>query len=519
MDVKQIGVHLYHNKTENEAKPDIAPARALSGKTPNDAEIDIKRYLLLFYHRKWYILACIALALLVSFVLFKRQPEIYIATYQVYFKDAAKGIALNPAANIGPLSSSNTQFWLEKMNSQILAERMQLNMSHTFSSSQLRRMVRVSLPKSRDRDSKSSEIIYEVEVSHPDRDNIPPVMKCFVKSINEILLESQLEDLKIFMDYFSREISAASKELNELETRIGQIESADPSTLRDMNQVEAALSGFRTELMNIRIDLASVIAARARTELELQSVDARILNEVAFSEPLKISLMNLHVDLARELTTKNDAHPSIIAIRQNIEMIKAMLQDEIEQSPEIQSFQNNPTHTQLMNNLIDYRVNEISLQSRMQSVTQVIADLEAKLNPILSDTPLQLLLRERDLLKSKLELMVSKIVDAQSSAYNELSQFKLVDEPHTPQKASQKGLMMYLLVGLILGLGLSMGLIYLYDQIDNRIYLSRDISENTGLNVIGGIPRKSQGFERYHETYKDPANKKFRDALKGISGC
>ena len=52
--------------------------------------------------------------------------------------------------------------------------------------------------------------------------------------------------------------------------------------------------------------------------------------------------MNLEVDLARALTKNKENHPAVKQIKDNIQQIKVMLKDSLEQRLEIKSLIQNP---------------------------------------------------------------------------------------------------------------------------------------------------------------------------------
>jgi uncharacterized protein YydD (DUF2326 family) len=130
------------------------------------------------------------------------------------------------------------------------------------------------------------------------------------------------------------------------------------------------------DLMKAQIALSTLKASRQRTESALKNLDGTIVNESAFTEPVKVQLMNLEVDLARALTKNREDHPSVKAIRSNIKQLNVMLRDSLENRMQIKSLMENPLKTQLMSKLMELQIAEVSEETHVASLERVIGDLE-----------------------------------------------------------------------------------------------------------------------------------------------
>ena len=199
-------------------------------------------------------------------------------------------------------------------------------------------------------------------------------------------------------------VSYLSDQLNQNNGKLNQINisitngSSNTGEIIDFDKIKTSLDDFRKELLNATVNLASIQSSRKRTEAELKNLDGTIVNESAFSEPLKVQLMNLEVDLSRALTKNKEDHPAVKQIRQNITQISAMLRDSIEQRLEIKSLIQNPIKSQLVGKLLELKIAEVSEETRVESLRKVIAELEKQTMPGSFNDAQQQQLRNREMI-------------------------------------------------------------------------------------------------------------------------
>ena len=284
--------------------------------------------------------------------------------------------------------------------------------------------------------------------------------------------------------YLRNQLDENSKKLNEIDKLVLSNNTSNPGQLFDVSKLTSDLESFRTDLLNARISFSSIKASRVRAEYELKNLDGTIVNESAFTEPLKVQLMNLEVDLARALTKNREDHPSIKAIRNNIRQINTMLRDSIEQRLEIKSLMQNPMKSQLMSKLSELKISEVAEETRVLSLEKVILELEQKMLPNAVDEDQQQLLRNREIVFITIKQLNSKLIESQSAAQGGLSRFVLIDDP-VKSIAANKDLLFYILTGLVLGAILAGAIVYIYDLLDNRLTLITDYEKFYDVPLLG----------------------------------
>ena len=217
--------------------------------------------------------------------------------------------------------------------------------------------------------------------------------------------------------FLARQLAENNIKLSTIDQQMLVDGASNPAKIRDIKKLASDLEAFRTDLLNTQINLSSAMASKQRTERELKNLDGTIVNESAFSESLKVQLMNLQVDLARALTKNKENHLAIKGIRENITQINNMLRESIQQKHEIKGLVQNPLKAQLMSKLMEFQISEISLQTRVLSLQRVISEFESKMMPDTTDENQQQQLRNCELVFMTINLLNSKLIEAQSAPY------------------------------------------------------------------------------------------------------
>lgn len=495
-----------------------------------EGSFDIMRYLQILLIHKWKFLfiALILSALAVAYAL--RMPKYYKAEYEIFYNESIKEFVVE--SNVPVIKSNfDKNFWLSIMGSDEVARLTLENSNLPYSAAIIKRMFKAEMKNSKD----NSTPVYKVTVTSKKNEIIPILITAYVKALNDILLKHQINNSEKLISFLSNQLADNNKKLAEIDLQILN-SSATPGMVRDFKKVSSDLDAFRTDLLNTQINLSSTIASRKRTESELQNLDGTIVNESAFSEPLKVQLMNLQVDLARSLTKNKEDHPAVKAIRENISQLNNMLRDSVQQKLEIKSLVQNPLKSQLMSKLMELQITEISLQTRAMSLEKVIAEFEGRMLPDTTNEEQQQLLRNRELVFMTINQVNSRLIEAQTAAQGSLSRFVIIDEPVVPTSPANKSKLLVILVGIFFALLLGGGFIFIYDLLDNRLMVLEDYSRfYSGIPVLGTLFHKKnpdnyylgnyslkEGYKRMNETGEILVNIKKVVKAKGtklISVC
>lgn len=485
----------YTPNTEYQAPSEMGfqPASGPANDT-QEGSFDIMRYLQILFIHKWKFLAIAGLVTIIALIYALNQPKFYVSEYEVFYNESIKNFVVE--SNVPVIKSDfDKSFWLSTMKSDEMARLTLRNSGLPYTTAIIKRMFKVEMVDKKEQ----STPIYKVTVTSKKNDIIPTLIKAYVQALNDILAKNQLNNSDKLVTFLARQLTENNIKLSGIDQKMLIDGASNPAMVRDIKKLANDLDAFRTDLLNTQINLSSAMASKQRTEQELKNLDGTIVNESAFSEPLKVQLMNLQVDLARALTKNKESHPAIKAIRDNISQINGMLRDSIQQKLEIKSLVQNPLKAQLMSKLMELQITEISLQTRVLSLQRVISEFETKMMPDTTDENQQQQLRNRELVFMTINLLNSKLIEAQSAAQGSLSRFVMIDEPEIPMTASNKSMFLILLMGLVAGLFFGAAAVFVLDLLDNRLMLVSDYEKFYGIPLLGTLLHK-RSPEEYYET-------------------
>jgi len=465
----------------------------ISNQQNDQDSIDILRYFQVLCIHKWICASIFLVILSLITYYFYIQPKFYTSEFEIFHNESIKEFIIESDV---PVIKSNFDkiFWLSKMRSDELNNLTLKNSGLPYSTTQLASKINVEIKETKG----STTPIFKVKITSYNSTDIPIIISAFVKSINELLVKNQIDNSMSLIQFLTNQIEESNNKIGQIERRILRENPDSVFLVRDYSKMASELESFRAALLNSQIDLSSVKASRIRTESELNNLDGTVVNETALSEPLKVQLMNLQVDLARSLTKNREEHPTIKSLRDNIEQVQKLLKDSIQHQMQISNYIQNPLKMQLMSKLLDMKLNEISLETKVISLQQVITDYERLIMPDTSNCKNNFY-KDRELLTQTINILNTKLIEAQSATHGNISRFILIDEPVEPKNPANRPLIFYFLIAIFGGAAVGVGAIVLYDLLDNRIMLVGDYEKFfTNVPVSGVIMHNSKINDKMH---------------------
>jgi|GEM_PF-1009441 len=486
--IKRLLDRPFSNREEREEEDTRYQERPIQHKIqpigePEEQRFDFDRYLQVLRLHRWKFAVIVGLALLLAFILGFRSRNHYEVDFQVFFLKAD-----NPYAQEAELpmvsTGFNTSFWLSVMNSDEVARLTEINSGYYFPEGSARKMIKSRAADRRD----SSNPVFEVTVRARDNVMIPHLCRAYVTALNDYIVNYQIDSSEKLITYLINQIAAQNDQLAEIDRVLISEQGANPYLASDFSKLSTDLETYRKNLTSAQIELSSIRASRRHTEAELARLDAPVPAEAVFSEQLRERLVQLNDELNEALTDKQEAHPEVIAIRNNIARINRMLSEELEENiGQNTLIRSTSSRQQLMSRYVDLQVSELSLATRVESLQRVIEDLESQMFPDDTDARQQQLVRNRELILMKIKMLNARLLDVQSSAQANLSRFVTIDEPQIPLEKAGKGLLHHLLIGLLIGLGVGAVGVYAYDRIDRRFVVPEDLQKFEELTNFGNV--------------------------------
>jgi len=452
-----------------------------TSKSSDEIGMFISRFFKVLTIHKW-LFASVSAVVIILFILYGlRQPTIYQSDYEVFYNETMREFV--DEANVPYVKSDfDKNYWLRAMVSDELMEMTLKNSGLTYKRDEFKRMIEVGVM---DKKKEDRIPVFRVQINSKVREHIPFIIRAYIKSLNELLLINQVNNSERMVSYLNDQINENNGKLNQINVTITN-GASNSGEIIDFDKIKLSLDDFRKDLLNATVNLSSIQSSRQKTETELKNLDGTIVNESAFSEPLKVQLMNLEVDLSRALTKNKEDHPAVKQIRQNISQIRTMLRDSIEQRLEIKSMIQNPIKSQLVGKLLELKIAEVSEETRVESLKKVIAELEKQTMPGSFNEDQQQQLRNREMITLTIKQLNDKLIETQSTSHGSLSRFVFIDDKNTIF-LENRSLMFYILLGIILGLVVASLVVFIYDLLDDRIMLVEDYEHFYKYPLLGVV--------------------------------
>jgi capsular exopolysaccharide synthesis family protein len=480
------------NKLGNESSLEVEKSvnDFSTSKSSDELGTFISRFFKILSIHKWLFTSVFAVVVLLLILYGLKQPTVYQSEYEVFYNETMREFV--DEANVPFVKSDfDKNYWLRAMVSDELMEMTLKNSGLTYDKEEFKKMIEVGVM---DKKKEDRIPVFRVQVSSKTREHIPFIIRAYIKSLNELLLINQVHNSERLVSYLTNQLNQNNGKLNQINLSITN-GSSNTGEIIDFDKIKSSLDDFRKDLLNATVNLASIQSSRKRTETELKNLDGTIVNESAFSEPLKVQLMNLEVDLSRALTKNKEDHPAVKQIRQNIAQISAMLRDSIEQRLEIKSMIQNPIKSQLLAKLLELKIAEVSEETRVESLRKVIAELEKQTMPGSFNDAQQQQLRNREMITLTVKQLNDKLIETQSTSHGSLSRFVFIDDKNTIF-LENRGLLYFIILGLLLGLVIAALIVFVYDLLDDRLMLVEDYEHFYRYPLLG-VVRHYRANENY----------------------
>lgn len=438
----------------------------------------IKDYIQIAFKYKLLGSIVLLMSLIVTIIYYIREPNIYQGKFDIYYnREDAVNIKIQGQSNY---NKPKKNYWFRVMKSMKPYIILKDLSGFPYKPSVIKSFFEVSTEREND--------VFHITVSTKYPGIIPQLASYYLEVLNTLDKNNISKNYRDKLSYLRKQLQNKKDELQQIERKIQLAGSRlDISNLENIQQVKKFHNDFKQKLKNSEIELAYVQASKRSTERELNSLNDTLFNQSSFTEPLKVQLMNLQVDLARALTKYGEQHPTVNGIRENISQVKEMLRKGFEQNVEIKNIKANPIKRDLMGKLVDLKIKEVSLKAKIHSLQNKVDSFEKQITSDKPGSKLYHLLKRREPLLSTIDLLNEKIIDIEMAMEGTGNSFSIINAPGKPNRPANKNLIMYIFKGLLAGLGLAAGSIFVYDLLDDRLKLVDEVKNFFSFPIIGTL--------------------------------
>lgn len=442
--------------------------------------IALQEYLNVLFHYKWMILTIFITVLLAVVALSYLQEPVYKARTKIFIQEDVMELQV---INEKPYFKKgyDLQTWIQIMESTEITQRASDTISNRASSSEISRMIDYTTER-------DDEHIITATATSNDPQLAADVANAVFYAISQYDTEQRLRGYTYSTGYLDQLIHEKRKELNETTNFIEKFmnkKGIDANTVNLENNV-TRVNELQKQIDDSRVELAAVTASVKKINHDLKREEHSIVNQTTYSEPYKIRLMNLEADKARALTNYTAQHPRVRAIEANINNVKKLIKEGINETIQLKNVEENPIKRRLVNDLLEKETEKVALVQKIQALKKLLSEI--KISPDAKEILQDKFNSKKDLIIqiSNLQAQYSKAKLNTNISSSRLFQLQVAE---VPTKSSSDNLKRDIMIGIVLGLGLGIGIALLLNFFNDTIRSVSEYEEKYTIPVIGNIPK------------------------------
>lgn len=299
------------------------------------------------------------------------------------------------------------------------------------------------------------------------------------------------------------------KQLPRTEATVRQAEIA-LRQFKEQNQVVAldeeaksavsVIKDLGSQITDTQAELADANARAAMLQRQVgtTSKEAIATNSLAEDEGVQKLLaesQQVEADLAVQQTRFVDTHPTILALKDRSNALKALLEDRVKESLGTQtqvadqSLQMGKVKEKLTEDFAQTEVERLGLANRLTALSNAQSAYKQRVNvlPRLEQQQRELD-RRLKAAQSTYEVLLSKLQEVQVAENQNIGNARIIEFALVPEKASTRDKILILALGNLAGLILATGTILLLEVSDTSIKTLKQARELFGYTLLGSIP-------------------------------
>src|SRR5579864_4694511 len=327
---------------------------------------------------------------------------------------------------------------------------------------------------------------------------------------------------------------AYNQEVNRREATLARqyIEDKTQQTQTELTQAENALDAFKqghgivsmpTQMTAAVQHYLDLVSQQRTAEVDQRELSARIADirvrltqfsptrtdqqftENPIQQKLHSDLVSLEVQLAIARATYTEEHPTVVALKQKIEVLKTAMAGEIQKVLATEFVQVNPVYDGLIKQLIDLETQQVAVQAQLQALSTIVPQEQKKMPAMNTiDREYTRLSRNVQVLETEYTSLEGRLNDfrIQEEAAIDRNPVYIVDTATAAQPTSPSRTMVRILVAAMLGLVGGIGLVVFQSQIDDTLKTAKDAERLLGVPVLTSVPKHNPPFDEAYRLLK-----------------
>ncbi len=436
-----------------------------------EEEISLVDFIKVLRKRRAYIITIFLLAIIGAYLFSKISPKVYSAK-AVILLPSEKGSSIStqllqslPVTGIVGLPSGIGANYVAILKSRSAAEYVvkKLNLEKEYEGNSIQQVITVLQKSVKINDTKENTIEITAEAKSPQL--AADISNTYVSALKEIASRFMLSSAQREKAFLEKRLKETEKLLSEAESRLKafqnrykliSISDETKALIENMANIQSQKESTQIELstVNSQINsLQSILSAQA----ELLGKDLLTVTTISSDPKIQMwreKLIESEVNLATLLQDYGELHPKVIEVKQQIAEIKKVMKEEIERL-------SNALGTLSTPELFDLSVKRISLEAKLQGLTDLISRYEEKLSQ-LPDLSLQLsrLMRDVKLQEAIYSTLYTQYEQAKIGEARESMEIQVLDYAVPPEKPSKPNTVLNILIAGVASLFLGIFLAF-----------------------------------------------------------
>lgn len=435
---------------------------------------------------------------------FEASTRVYIDTDSA-LRPLMKGLAVE--SDVTQRLQLMTRTLLSRPNIEKLMRMTDLDIAVTTPSEQekmvlaLKHAITVKNLSSGKKSRRESSNFYSISYQNNDRE----LAKQVVQSLLSILVESSLGDTRkdstVAREFIEQQIKEYELKLTRAEDRLVEFKRNNIGYLPNQEgSYFGSLKGLQEHLQDAQLELRE---SKKRRDTLVQQIEEITQSSLLAGEDgqkpqtlLQQRIYALQTRLDSMLLQFTEKHPDVMGLRAQIDALKKQDREEIAAAVNNPKslLKNNPVYQEVRMALGKEEASIGATEVRIDEYQSRIGSLGEKLDTLQQvEVELKRLDRDYALNKKNYEKLISRRDSARFAGQAEQTgdsiQFRVIDPPFVPLKATEPNRLMLDAVVLLAAMAAGLGVAFLMSQINPTFYSRKLLQDATGVAVFGSVTR------------------------------
>ena len=458
-----------------------------------DYEIDLLEIARVLWQKKRQIMTIVIVSMVVAYCISSNMTRIYKATSLIMVRPDPTITSISFLQDAASSPLGNMRNYIEYIKSRTLTEATLARLGWLQSSSEEEVLLW--------QDSLSVQQIQgtdlaKLSVECDDAEKAALFINALVNEFQERIHLMNQESAKAAMDFITQQLTIAENDLKQAEDALLRYKEtngiAEPS-----GETKARidrLANIEQLLSQTEIELQAASSEQRKLDEILREIDPTLITSSTLSnspivQQYRAKLSELETDLVAALEQYTENHPTIVALKTQINHISAKLAEEVERVIGSETTSLNPIYQDIRSRLVSGQATIVRLDAKLEALenTRSIAQAELESMPKM-EIDIARLVRNQRVSEEIYVMLRSKYEEMRISESMTVSDIYVIDEAIIPDKPIKPRKLLNTAIAGILGLFLAVGYVFVLEHTDTTIKSSGETERILELPVVGLVP-------------------------------